>query len=197
MVVALHAQLGRRIDPLSAASLTIGVLEGGSAENLIPAHALARGALRAHLPQDRLTLRELVVETATSIAAAHGCCASVELEPGEPALENDPQIVARARELLAGAGLSAAPAWRSCGSDDFAFFGALAPVAMAFVGLDGAEGFTTRPLHHPELLPPDEAVAAVARVQALLFVAAAQAAASASAGTRQSAGSTQTKPQYD
>jgi amidohydrolase len=195
VVVALHAQLGRRIDPLSAASLTIGMLEAGSAENLIPAQARARGALRAQLPRDRLALRELVAETATAVAAAHGCRASVELEPGEPALENDPEIVARARALLASAGLTAAPAWRSCGSDDFAFLSALAPVAMAFVGLDGAEGFTTRPLHHPELLPPDEAVGAVARVQALLYVAAAQ--ASTDPGTRESAGSTQTKHRYD
>ena len=92
---------------------------------------------------------------------------------GEPALENDPAIVARARELLAGAGLSPAPQWRSCGSDDFAFFGALAPIAMAFVGLEGAEGFAARPLHHPELLPPEAAVGAVARAQAVLYVAAA------------------------
>jgi amidohydrolase len=174
VVVALHAQLGRRIDPLHAASLTIGVLEAGTAENLIPAQAQARGALRAHRPQDRLALRELVVDTATAVAAAHGCRASVELEQGEPALENDPRIVARARQLLANAGLTAAPEWRSCGSDDFAFFGALAPVAMAFVGLDGAAGFAPRPLHHPELLPPDEAVGAIARVQALLYVAAAR-----------------------
>jgi amidohydrolase len=40
---------------------------------------------------------------------------------------------------------------------------------MAFVGLDGAPGFATRPLHHPELLVPDEAVGAVARAQAALF----------------------------
>ena len=43
---------------------------------------------------------------------------------------------------------------------------------MAFVGLNGADGFTTRPLHHPELLVPDAAVAAVARAQAVLYVAA-------------------------
>ena len=73
------------------------------------------------------------------------------------------------------AGLRTAAEWRSCGSDDFAFFGALAPLAIAFVGLDGAEGFRTRPLHHPELLPPEDAVGAVARVQAVLYVAAAQA----------------------
>jgi hypothetical protein len=43
---------------------------------------------------------------------------------------------------------------------------------MGFVGLDGAAGFKARPLHHPELLPPDGAVAAVARVQAVLYTAA-------------------------
>ncbi len=174
VVVALHAQVSRRIDPLSPASLTVGVLEGGSAENVIPQRAHARGALRAHRPQDRLALRRLVEEVASAIAAAHGCSASVTLMPGEPALENDPGIVARARALLASAGLTAAPEWRSCGSDDFAFFGALAPAAMAFVGLDGADGFIARPLHHPELLPPDAAVGAVARAQAVLYVAAAR-----------------------
>jgi amidohydrolase len=173
VVVALHAQASRRIDPLSPASLTVGVLAGGSAENVIPQRAHARGALRAHRPQDRLVLRQLVEEVARGVAEAHGCRASVELVPGEPALENDPAIVTRARELLVDAGFAIAPEWRSCGSDDFAFFGALAPVAMAFVGLDGADGFAARPLHHPELLPPDAAVGAVARAQAVLYVAAA------------------------
>jgi amidohydrolase len=173
IVVALHAQVGRTIDPMAPASLTVGVLEGGSAENVIPASARARGALRAHRAADRAVLAEMVERVAAAVAAAHGCSARVQLMPGEPALENDPAIVARARELLGQAGLGVAAEWRSCGSDDLAFFGAVAPLAMAFVGLDGADGFSSRPLHHPELLPPDEAVAAVARAQAVLYTAAA------------------------
>jgi amidohydrolase len=173
VIVALHAQAARRIDPHGPAVLSVGVIEGGEADNVIPARARALVSLRAHRPEDRLTLRGMVVEVADGIAAAHGCRASCELSPGEPALENDAEIVAAARGLLAGSGLAPAPEWRSCGSDDFAFFGALAPIAMAFVGLAGAEDFTQRPLHHPELLPPDCAVRAVARVQALLYLAAA------------------------
>jgi len=172
IVVALHAHVSRAIDPLSPAVLTVGVIEGGSAENVIPAQARARAALRAHSVEARRALRELVEQVSSGVAAAHGCTARVELVPGEPALENDGAIVARARELLADAGLELAPAWRSCGSDDFAFFGALAPLAMGFVGLDGAPGFEPRPLHHPELLVPDAAVALVARAQAVLYVAA-------------------------
>ena len=173
IVLSLHAQVARRIDPHGPAVLTVGVLEGGSTENVIPARARARATLRAHRPEDRAILRRMVEQVVAGIAAAHGCRASVTLEPGEPALENDARIIARARELLAAAGLAPAPQWRSCGSDDFAFYAPLAPLAMGFVGLDGAEGFDSRPLHHPEFLPPDGAVAAVARAQAVLFVAAA------------------------
>ncbi len=62
---------------------------------------------------------------------------------------------------------------------------------MAFVGLDGADGFAVRPLHHPELLPPDDAVGAVARAQAVLYVAAARSCTGSTAGAaRSSAGST-------
>ncbi|HTR72032.1 MAG TPA: amidohydrolase [Solirubrobacteraceae bacterium] len=174
VVVSLHAQVGRRIDPLHPATLTVGVIEGGSAENVIPALARARAALRAYRPEDRRALRALVGQVVTGVATAHGCLADVALSPGEPALDNDPAIVARARALLPAAGFKLAPEWRSCGSDDFAFFAASnTPLAMAFVGLDGAPGFTTRPLHHPELLPPDEAVGAAARTLAALYVAAA------------------------
>jgi amidohydrolase len=175
IVVALHAQAARRVDPLTASLVNVGVLEGGSTENVVPARARARASLRAHRPQEREALRELVDEVVHGIASAHGCRATVELIEGEPALENDPRIVERGRELLGQAGLHSSAAWRSCGSDDFAFYGELAPLAMGFVGLDGAPGFVSRPLHHPELLPPDEAVALVARAQAVLFVAAAEA----------------------
>jgi len=174
VVVALHAQVSRRIDPHSPAVLTVGVLEGGEAENVIPSRARAGAALRAHRSEDRVALRRMVEEVVHGTAAAHGCRGSVRLVPGEPALENDPDIVTRARALLGSAGLVPAPEWRSSGSDDFAFFGTLAPIAMGFVGLDGSEGFKTRPLHHPELLPPDSAVGAVARAQAVLYLAASE-----------------------
>jgi amidohydrolase len=175
IVVALHALAPRRVDPLAATVLNVGVLEGGGAENVIPASARARATIRALRAEDRLALRELVVEVVAGVAAAHGCRGSAELIEGEPALENDAGIVAAARRLLERARLTRAPQWRSCGSDDFSFYAEIAPLAMAFVGLDGAPGFAARPLHHPELLVPDEAVGAVARAQAVLYAAAAAA----------------------
>jgi amidohydrolase len=173
VVVSLHAQAGRVTDPLSPAVVTIGMLAGGSANNAIPSIARAHGTVRSYKNGDRLALRELIERVAAGVAAAHGCRATVEIIPGEPPLDNDDAIVARARALLPAAGLSPGGVWRSAGSDDFAFFGELAPLAMAFVGLAGADAFSARPLHHPEFLPPDAAVAAVARAQAALYLAAA------------------------
>ena len=97
VVVALHAAAGRRVDPLHPATLTIGVLEAGSAENVIPATALARGALRAHREQDRELLRELSREVVAGVAAAHGCQGIVRLTPGEP------RAAQRPRDRRAGA----------------------------------------------------------------------------------------------
>ncbi len=59
---------------------------------------------------------------------------------------------------------------------------------MAFVGLAGASGFREHPLHHPQLLPPDDAVGAVARTQAVLYVAAALTAAPTPAARETAAG---------
>ena len=177
IVVALHAQAGRRVDPLRPALVNVGVIEGAGAENVIPERARARAALRAYRAEDREALRAMAIEVVEGVAAAHGCSGRAEIIAGEPALENDARIVAAGRELLAGAGFALAPEWRSCGSDDMSFLGELAPLAIAFVGLAGANGFSERPLHHPELLPPEEAVARVAAAQAALFLAAASAAA--------------------
>jgi amidohydrolase len=149
------------------------VLDARGADNVIPAVARASAALRSYRAEDRAELRRMVVEVVEGVAAAHGCKGRATITEGEPPLRNDAAIVARARALLHDAGVALAPQWRSCGSDDMAFLGELAPLAMAFVGLRGAPGFEQRPLHHPELLPPDDAVGAVARAQAALYCAAA------------------------
>src|ERR671916_3006228 len=96
----------------------------------------------------------------------------MEVTEGDPATVNDDTIAAAARALAPEAGFELAPPLISCGSDDFGFYGLLAPTLMVFVGLDGAPGTGRLPLHHPRFLPPPEAERTVARAQALAFVAA-------------------------
>jgi amidohydrolase len=60
---------------------------------------------------------------------------------------------------------------RSCGSDDFGFFGASARLLLLFAGFEPAPGSPRVPLHHPEFLPARGTVATVARALACAYVA--------------------------
>jgi amidohydrolase len=172
-VVALQSLVSRRTDPMRAAVLSVGWLRAGSAENVIPGVAEAGGTLRALHPEDRGPLREAAREVVENTARAHGCTARVGVTEGEPATVNDTGLAWAARSLLPEAGFELAPPMRSCGSDDFGFYGRVAPTLMLFVGLKGAPNTPDVPLHHPRFLPPAEAVGAVARAQAVAFAAAA------------------------
>ncbi len=130
------------------------------------------GTLRVLEPEDREPLREAACDLIENTARAHGCAATVEVTEGEPATVNDPALAEAARSLLPEAGLDLAPPMRSCGSDDFGFYGLAAPALMMFVGLKDGPGIHNLPLHHPRFLPPDEAVGAVARAQAVAFTSA-------------------------
>jgi metal-dependent amidase/aminoacylase/carboxypeptidase family protein len=151
---------------------SVGWTRAGTTENVIPSVAEAGGTLRVLQPEDREPLRGAARDLIEATARAHGCVATVEITEGEPTTVNDPALTERARSLLPGAGFGLAPPMRSCGSDDFGFYGRVAPALMMFVGLEGGPGKGDFPLHHPRFLPPEEAVGAVARAQAVAFTAA-------------------------
>lgn len=170
-IVALQSLVSRRLNPMHAAVFSVGWLRAGSAENVIPDAAEAGGTLRVLDPADRQPLRKMAREIVENTARAHGCAARVEVTEGEPATVNDPALAEAALTLLPEAGFEPAPAMRSCGSDDFGFYGATSPTLMLFVGLEGAPDTPNVPLHHPRFLPAGEAVGAVARAQAVAFAA--------------------------
>jgi amidohydrolase len=77
------------------------------------------------------------------------------------------------RPLLERTGVVPGHSLRSCGSDDFGFYGGAARLLLVFVGMDPAPGSPRVSLHHPEFLPASETLEAVARAQACAYVAAA------------------------
>jgi amidohydrolase len=172
-IVALQSLVSRRLDPTHAAVFSVGWIRAGSAENVIPGIAEAGGTLRALAPEDREPLRKMAREIVENMARAHGCTARVKVIEGEPATVNDPVLVDTAHSLLSEAGFEPAPPMRSCGSDDFGFYGLTSPTLMLFVGIKDGSDNPNVPLHHPRFLPPGEAVGAVARAQAVAFTAAA------------------------
>lgn len=156
-VLALQQIVSRRTDPTHGAVVSVGALEAGQAPNVIPPAATARGTLRALDRADRAAMRTALREIVRHTCLAHGCQGSVTIDEGEPVLANDPALATASWPWLREAGFAVDTSFRSCGSDDFAFYAPAAPTLMIFMGTGGQES-----LHHPRFLPPDDMVGQVA-----------------------------------
>jgi len=153
------------------AVLTVSMLSGAGAPNVIPDRATATGTLRTMHPGDADRLQRAMAETVAGIAASHGCTGEVLTLKGDPALVNDPGLAAGARGWLRVLGGEPAAPFASCGSDDFASYGTAVPVLMMFVGTGDEDGASS--LHDPRFLPSDARVTEVARALAAGYLAAA------------------------
>jgi amidohydrolase len=171
VIVGLHSIAGRRVDPIHPATLTVGCIRAGATENVIPEIAEARATFRSFDESDQKTLRAAIRQMVAHVSAAHGCTATTVFTKSEPPLVNDENLAQTAQALAPHADFLIAPPWRSCGGDDFAHYGSICPSLMVFVGLHGAPNFRPASLHQPDFLPPDHAVAAVAKALALAYVA--------------------------
>ena len=173
VIGSLQQAVSRRVSPTSAAALSVGMVQAGSAPGIIPTAAHASGTLRALDPADLRTLCLATTEIAERIAQAHRCGASVSFEQGEPVLVNDQRLALDTRDLLTSFGTAIAPDLRSCGADDFAYYAPLHPSLMIFVGVANLAG-NSASLHQAAFYPPEEAVSDVADAMAGGFAAACQ-----------------------
>ena len=158
-VVAVQQLVSRNTDPMQPAVVTVGMLAAGEAPNAIPGTATARGTIRSVTAVHRDRLHGRLHEVATGIALAHGCIADVTIVGGEPVLDNDPGLAASTAALLTRLGATVTEPLRTCGADDFSFYGGVAPSLMMFAGTGGQPGSG---LHTATFLPGDRAVADVA-----------------------------------
>jgi hippurate hydrolase len=137
MVGALQTMITRRVTALEPAVLTIAQIRAGTTSNVIPETAYLEGTLRTLSEQTRAFLHDQVRLVCQHTAAAYGCTASVQLEPGYPIVVNEADAAARV-DALAGAVLGPG---RVCpmtspilGSEDFAYVLNKVPGALAFLG---------------------------------------------------------------
>ena len=168
VVVALQQLVSRRTDPLHSSVLTIGSLHAGTAANVIPDEARAEASLRALDESDRLRLHEELRTMVDHVAAACGCTADVRIHEGEPVLVNEPMLTVASHRWLTELGFDIASSLRSCGADDFSYYGTVVPSLMMFVGVRDSDAT----LHQPDFVPPDDAVRDVALAQLAGYLAA-------------------------
>lgn len=153
-VVAVQQLVSRDTDPMSPAVVSVGSVSGGTSPNVRPNSAAATGTIRAMSPTHRERLHRRIEEVANGVAVVCGTRATVTIDRGEPVLVNDPKLAELTRTQLLRLDATVSTDVRSCGADDFAYYGEHLPAVMMFVGAGAAAGN----LHSSTFLPEDSTV---------------------------------------
>jgi amidohydrolase len=160
IVLALQSMVTRRVDVFDPAVVTVGHIEAGSANNVIPDTAFMEGTIRTLSAERRADVVASVQRVASHVAAAHEMTVEFEHVEGYPVTVNDPgvaaQVLTTTTELL-GEPASALMAAPLMGAEDFSYVLERVPGAMAFLGacppgLEPGEA----PANHSNLVVFDE-----------------------------------------
>jgi len=146
-IVALQSIVGRNVDPLQSAVVSVTIAEAGSAGNQISNQAKLIGTARWLDDSVGDLIEARMREIAHGIAAAYGLTAEIGFRRGVPVTANHPAE----RETAAAAAASVTTMRRdlppAMTGEDFSWFLAEVPGAFVWIGNGPADG--GRELHHP------------------------------------------------
>jgi len=151
LVVALNTIVGRSVDPLEQAVLSVCAFNSGEVFNIIPDTALLRGTVRTFEQGLADHIFRRIAQTAKGVCEAAGAECVVEKIPGYPPLVNSPEVVkvlaAVGSKVLGDAGvIEVRPAM---GGEDFSHYLQHVPGAFVFIGAGNETKGLIYPHHHP------------------------------------------------
>lgn len=144
---AFYAIPSRKMSPLDPVAASIGEIQSGTQDNVIPGRVVVRGTLRSYAPEMRRKLAE-ETEKAFRLIESLGGQISFHLQQGEPALKNDAAI----NRLIKETAQAQDPPVRvvegpfGMGGEDFGYVTETLPSAMFFLGCAPEDG-ERRELH--------------------------------------------------
>jgi amidohydrolase len=151
IVSALQTIVSRNISPLDAAVVTVGMIHGGDAFNIVPAQVALTGTVRSFDPDVREHVLRRMDAIIEGVSSACGVSAEFEDAALTPAVVNDPAVAAvvhAAAEAVVGSEKVLA-CERTMGSEDAALFMQDIPGCYFFLGSRNAERGLTWPHHNP------------------------------------------------
>lgn len=151
IVTQLQTLVSRTLDPVDSAVLTIGKIEAGTVENIIPNEAVIYGTLRTLRDETQASLVAGIERIATHIAAAHQCQALYIHKPGYPNTTNsekEARFMARVMQEVVGTDNTHPQIDPAMTSEDFGFMLQQLPGAYGWIG-NGKNGQKGTSLHHP------------------------------------------------
>ena len=161
LVCALQTLVARNVSPLESAVLTIGVIEGGKASNIICDRVTLKGTLRTANPILRSMLIKRITEASNGVCAALGCSAEVLIEDGYAPLVNSKahsDRVLRLASRLFGSDHALVKEAPSMGGEDFSYFLEKAPGAFFHVGCSSDAEHIGAGLHSEKFAPDERAM---------------------------------------
>ncbi|WP_027016064.1 M20 aminoacylase family protein [Comamonas composti] len=152
IVGQLQTLVSRRTDPLDSAVLTVGKIESGTVENIIPDEAGIYGTVRTLRTETQQLFIEGMQRISAHVAAAHECEAEFLLKPGYPNTcnhEREALFMAEVMREVVGAHNTHADVLPAMTSEDFGFMLEAVPGAYGWIGNGPADGGPGTSLHHP------------------------------------------------
>ena len=150
VIKSLQTLVSRSVSPLTSAVLTLGMISGGTAGNIICDRVSLRGTLRTANGEIRAMMKRRIAEVANGVAAAMGCTAEVCITSGYAALVNDEAEAGRVMRVgarLLGEKNVVRKAAPSMGGEDFSFFCERVPGAFFHLGCVKKEDMPAPLLH--------------------------------------------------
>lgn len=89
IVTALQTIVSRELSPTDVGVVTVGMIKGGEADNVISDTATINGTIRSYTPASREMMTRRVGEIASGVARAMRATAEVDITHGYPAVVND------------------------------------------------------------------------------------------------------------
>lgn len=102
IVLALQAMVTRQFDVFDPVVVTVGRIEAGTTDNVIPADARIEATVRTFSEAVHGVVPERVTRVCEGVAAAHGLSVTVDYQRGYPVTSNTPGEVDRLARLAAG-----------------------------------------------------------------------------------------------
>lgn len=150
IVIALQSITSREISPVNPCVITVGTINGGTAQNIIPGEVTLSGIIRTMTKEDRSFAIERLKEIVNGIALSSRAKAEVEIEESYPCLYNDDTMVellrTSANEVLGSENVLEQKS-PHMGVESFAYFAMERPGAFYFLGSGNDEKKTTEPAH--------------------------------------------------
>ncbi|WNS45775.1 amidohydrolase [Paenibacillus sp. MMS20-IR301] len=151
LVTQLQSIVSRSVDPLRPAVVSVGTIQGGSAQNIIAERCRITGTVRAFDEETRYLIRRRIEELAAATAAAYGAEAKVDYLMGYPPLVNDEaeySRFARVAPAALGAEANVMLMEKIMPAEDFSYYVKEIPGCFIFVGAGNPDKDAVYPHHH-------------------------------------------------